>query len=33
LTDEARAELKTRYRDCLCRNCLEQISQIEEPAK
>jgi hypothetical protein len=25
LTDEARAELKTQYRDCLCRGCLERI--------
>lgn len=25
LTDEARAELKKRYSDCLCRECLESI--------
>ena len=25
LTDEARAELKAQYRDCLCRECLERI--------
>ena len=26
LSDEARAEMKSRYRDCLCRGCLERIS-------
>ncbi|HXD29767.1 MAG TPA: cysteine-rich CWC family protein [Pyrinomonadaceae bacterium] len=31
LTDEARAELKERYRDCLCRDCLEKISNAREP--
>lgn len=25
LSDEARADLKRRYRDCLCRECLERI--------
>lgn len=25
LSDEGRAELKRRYRDCLCRECLERI--------
>jgi len=26
LSDEARAEMKSKYRDCLCRDCLERIS-------
>ena len=26
LSDEARADLKRRYRDCLCRECLENIA-------
>ena len=26
LTDETRAELKQRYRDCLCRDCLEKLA-------
>jgi len=26
LSEEARAELKRRYRDCLCRECLERIA-------
>ena len=25
VTDEARTEMKARYRDCLCRECLERI--------
>ena len=25
LTAEAREEISRRYRDCLCRNCLERI--------
>jgi hypothetical protein len=31
LTDEARAELKSKYERCLCRNCLEAVS-ITAPA-
>ena len=27
LSDETRAELKTRYRSCLCRECLERLSE------
>ena len=30
LSESDRAQLQSRYRDCLCRNCLEQISQTEE---
>jgi len=26
VSEETRAELKSRYRDCLCRNCLEKFS-------
>jgi hypothetical protein len=26
LTDEARAELKSKYRECLCRKCLEKTA-------
>lgn len=26
LSDEVRADLKTKYRDCLCRECLEKAS-------
>lgn len=26
LTDEARADLKTKYQACLCRKCLEQVA-------
>ncbi|HYX28502.1 MAG TPA: cysteine-rich CWC family protein [Pyrinomonadaceae bacterium] len=26
LTDETRAELRSRYRDCLCRECLASYS-------
>ncbi len=26
LTDETRAELRSRYRDCLCRDCLASHS-------
>ena len=26
LSDEARAELRARYRNCLCRECLEKIA-------
>jgi hypothetical protein len=26
LSDELRAELKSRYRDCLCRECLERFA-------
>lgn len=30
LTENARAYLRTHYRDCLCRKCLEEIAnQIE----
>ena len=27
LSDETRAELKSRYRRCLCRECLERLSE------
>jgi len=27
LSDETRAELKTNYRSCLCRECLEKLGQ------
>jgi hypothetical protein len=27
LSDEARIELKSRYRECLCRECLERLSE------
>ena len=27
LSDETRAELKSRYRGCLCRECLEHLSE------
>jgi hypothetical protein len=27
LSDETRAELKTLYRNCLCRECLERLSE------
>lgn len=30
LSDETRAELKARYRDCLCRECLERLSAAAE---
>lgn len=26
LSEETRTELKSRYRDCLCRQCLEKFS-------
>ena len=29
LSDETRAELKNRYRRCLCRQCLEQLAERE----
>ena len=27
LDDEARAEMRSQYKDCLCRTCLEAISK------
>lgn len=30
LNDELRAELKRRYRDCLCRECLERLAAQAE---
>lgn len=27
LSDETRAELKSRYRNCLCRECLVRLSE------
>lgn len=30
LADESRAELKGRYRDCLCRECLERLATPAE---
>lgn len=27
LTDEARAELKSKFKDCLCQNCLEKYTE------
>ena len=32
LTDETRAELKARYRGCLCKECLEKIAVSEARA-
>jgi Cysteine-rich CWC len=33
LTDAARAQLKARYRNCLCRDCLQKIREgIDGPA-
>jgi hypothetical protein len=29
LSDATRAELKSLYRDCLCRGCLEKVSAKE----
>ena len=29
LSDEARAELKARYRNCLCRECLQKAAASE----
>jgi hypothetical protein len=29
LSDETRAEMKGRYRNCLCRECLEQLAERE----
>lgn len=29
LTDEAREELKSKYNDCLCQNCLEKYASNE----
>ena len=29
LSDATRAELKDRYRNCLCRECLERVSDKE----
>jgi len=31
LSDELRTELKSRYRDCLCRDCLERFAQTAHP--
>jgi len=33
LSDETRAELRTRYRNCLCRACLERLSDGAPAAK
>jgi hypothetical protein len=30
LSDETRAELKARYNNCLCRECLERLSGREQ---
>lgn len=30
LTENARAYLRTHYRDCLCRKCLEEIANQKE---
>ena len=32
LSDETRAELKSRYSGCLCRQCLEKVAE-REPAR
>ena len=29
LSDESRAELRTRYSNCLCRQCLEKLAECE----
>lgn len=28
LTDEDRADLKSKYKKCLCRNCLEKVATL-----
>jgi len=30
LSGETRADLKSRYRDCLCRDCLNSFQKIRE---
>ena len=30
LSDETRAKLKARYNNCLCRECLERLSDREQ---
>ena len=30
LSDAARSELKSRYRDCVCRDCLERLAAPTE---
>ncbi len=32
LSDEARAEMRSRYRGCLCRQCVEQLSETRSRA-
>jgi hypothetical protein len=32
LSDSARAELRARYKTCLCRACLEKLAGSEDPA-
>lgn len=32
LSDETRAELKSRYKSCLCRECLEKVAENESAA-
>ena len=29
LTDENREELKSKFKDCLCPNCLEKLAKVE----
>jgi hypothetical protein len=31
LTNDDRSSLKSQYKDCLCRNCLEKIASKSEP--
>ena len=33
LSDETRAELKSRYQSCLCRECLEKVAEHQPAAK
>jgi Cysteine-rich CWC len=32
LSEEAQADLKSRYRECLCRDCLERLSATTQNA-
>jgi hypothetical protein len=32
LTDDARAELKSKFNDCLCQNCLEKYALNNQDA-
>ena len=32
VSDDTRAEIRRRYRECLCRSCLERWAQTTPPA-